>query len=268
MKKPMAVFLITFIIATALMACSASATLQNTVPTEEKPETVTGSNEATETPQDAVLVETVQPETTSTEPTAPLQDEISKMRAVVLEGMSEDDIKGLCTTIKRANKELEYSKIYDNLFAHLSDENSLLWNCFEQTGEIQTGWGYDGELSITDVMEEENITEDEFYKKYAMPVLKYNKQDAEGFAQELEGYQKSVVNKSLQSDLQQIIDLARLATQTHHVEHVVNMYHLLHDMDYFLLNYRMDKELPYIRDTSTISRYYGVLNVYAELECG
>lgn len=268
MKKPMAVFLITFIIATALMACSASATFQNTVPTGEKPETVTGSNEVTEIPQDTVLVETVQPETTSTEPTAPLPDKISEVRAIVLEGMSEDDIKGLCATIKRANKELEYSKIYDNLFARLSDENSLVWNCFHETGLVHYGWAYDGSLNMEKIMEEEGLTEDAFYEKYGEEVCRYINQDAEGFAQELEGYQKAVVNQALQSDLQQIIDLARLATQTHNVEHVVNMYHLLHDMDYFLLNYRMDKEMPYIRDTSTISRYYGVLNVYAELECG
>lgn len=268
MKKPMAVFLITFIIATALMACSASATFQNTVPTGEKPETVTGSNEVTEIPQDTVLVETVQPETTSTEPTAPLPDKISEVRAIVLEGMSEDDIKGLCATIKRANYTIEYTKIYENLFTRLSNPDSLLWNCFEQTGEVQFAWAFNTERPIEEVMEEENITEDEFYQKYAQPVVINVEQNAEGFAQELEGYQKAVVNQALQSDLQQIIDLARLATQTHNVEHVVNMYHLLHDMDYFLLNYRMDKEMPYIRDTSTISRYYGVLNVYAELECG
>lgn len=259
MEKRIVLLLIAFTVAAVLMACSTT----ETVPTIASSSTETAAPSETAS-VDETQMETVQSETTNSEPSAPLQDEISKMRAVVLEGMSEDDRKGLCATIKRANKELEYSKIYDNLFARLSDENSLLWNCFEQTGEIQTGWGYDGELSITDVMEEENITEDEFYEKYAMPVLKYNKQDAEGFAQELEGYQKAVVNQALQSDLQQIIDFVRLAAQTHNVDHVVNIYHLLHDMDYFLLNYRMDKELPYIRDTSTISKYYGVLNVYAE----
>lgn len=68
----------------------------------------------------------------------------------------------------------------------------------------------------------------------------------------------------MRSDLQYVIDEVRLAQQTHEVAHVENFYHVLHDMDYFLLNYRLDTEGQYIRDKSTISRYYGVLAVYGE----
>ena len=40
------------------------------------------------------------------------------------------------------------------------------------------------------------------------------------------------------------------------------MYHMLHDMDYFLLHYGMTDVEPYVEDTSTLSIYYGALDVW------
>ena len=53
-----------------------------------------------------------------------------------------------------------------------------------------------------------------------------------------------------------------MAAETHDVAYVESMYHILHDMDYYLLNYRSDTEGEFIRDKSTLSTYYGVLSVY------
>ena len=49
----------------------------------------------------------------------------------------------------------------------------------------------------------------------------------------------------------------------HDVEYVKNLYHVLHDMDYFLLRYSPEAVAPYISlDTSTVTKYYGILEVY------
>lgn len=214
------------------------------------------------------LEDTTVPEATPTPaPTAiPGPDKVDVMiqRGIALDRMSEEDADALCSLVKQANRTIESNAIYDRFFQRLADPDDLLWNCFDQTGEVQIGWFYDGKISKPDVMKEENLTEDEFCEKYGEKIVTNNDHDAEDFAQMLEQCRDTVVNEALRSDLQYVIDEVRLAAETHDVTHVEKMYHVLHDMDYFLLNYRLDTEGQYIRDKSTISKYYGVLAVYGE----
>lgn len=204
------------------------------------------------------------PVPTPTQKPGPQQEEVWAMRKIVLEGMKEEDINALCSLVKEANQTIESKDIYNKFFQQLSDPDNLFWNTFEQTGEIQIGWGYDGKIPKSDVMEEENLTEDEFFEKYGQVIAMHNDYNAEDFAQMLEQGRETVINEALRSDLQYVIDEVRLAAETHDVAYVKNMYHALHDLDYFLLNYRLDTEGQYIRDKSTISRYYGALSVYEE----
>lgn len=194
----------------------------------------------------------------------PQKEEVIALREKVVQGMSEDDVETLCTTIKKANQTIESAIIYNDFFEKLSDQESLMWNYFDESGEIQIGWGYDGDLSMSEVMENESLTEEEFYEKYGTKVIAYNDYSAEDFAQLIEQLRDTVYNDSLRYDLQCVIDEVRLATETHDVGHVESMYKLLHDMDYFLLNYRLDTEGQYIQDKSTVSKYYDVLSVYAD----
>lgn len=53
-----------------------------------------------------------------------------------------------------------------------------------------------------------------------------------------------------------------LAAETHEVEYAIIIYKLLHDMDYYLLRYGLEDVGKYVRDSSIISKYYGVLSVY------
>ena len=213
---------------------------------------------------DATPAPEVTPVPTPTLRPGPQKEEVQAMRETVLDGMAEEDIKALCSLVKNANEKIESKVIYNRFFQKLSDPDDLLWNSFDQTGEIQIGWAHDGKISKPDVMKEENLTEAEFYEKYGKEVAMYNDYDAEDFAQMLKKCRDTVENEAMRSDLQYVIDEVRLAQQTHEVAHVENFYHVLHDMDYFLLNYRLDTEGQYIRDKSTISRYYGVLAVYGE----
>lgn len=209
------------------------------------------------------ISESVQEDAGSVGVTAPKQAEVMAMREVVLDGMSEKETDTLSSLIKEANTKMESLIIYDNFFARLSDPDDLKWNYFDESGEIQIGWATgDDEQTIQEIMSQEGLTEAEYYEKYGNKVVAENKYSAEEFAQLLEEIQGSVLNEALKNDLQQIIDEARLAAETHDVEHAEKLYYLLHDMDYFLLNYRLDTEGQYIRDKSTISQYYGVLSVY------
>lgn len=73
---------------------------------------------------------------------------------------------------------------------------------------------------------------------------------------------ESVANEKLQDDLQQIIDATSQAATTHEMQYVYLIYRLLHDMDYYLLRYGLEDVGKYVKDISTVSKYYGVLSVY------
>ena len=199
---------------------------------------------------------------TDDETAAPGEDEIAAMREIVLEGVSENDAGEICSIIKTANHTIESAVIYDNFYSRLSDPDSLMWNYFDESGSIQIGWAYESDEYMQTKMSEESLTEAEFYEKYASKVITDNKYSAEEFAQTLEKYAAAIQNEAFKNDLLNISAFARMAAETHDIEYVESMYHILHDMDYYLLNYRSDTEGEYIRDKSTLYTYYGVLSVY------
>ena len=113
--------------------------------------------------------ETVENSDIQTENAAPTKKEVLAMRELVLDGMSDDEKERLTENIKVANLQMEYAYLNDNIFDKLSDKDSLYWNYFDQKGDIQIGWAYEGNKKT--VMNEEGITESEFYQKYGEPVM-------------------------------------------------------------------------------------------------
>lgn len=195
----------------------------------------------------------------------PSYEEVLKMREMALDGMEKEDIDRLCENIKVANQTMENGYLYDDLFEKLEDENNLYWNYFDKKGDIQVGWSYDGDYKeIRQIRESEDLTLDEFYQKYGKEVYAYNRFDADNFVALIEDMKKSVMNENLQNDLQYIADETKLAKETHQVEHAENIYKALHDMDYFLLRYGIKDVGEYVKDVSTIAKYYGVLSIYEE----
>ena len=204
--------------------------------------------------------ETVENNDIQTENAAPTKKEVLAMRELVLDGMSDDEKERLTENIKVANLQMEYAYLNDNIFDKLSDKDSLFWNYFDQKGDIQIGWAYEGNKKT--VMNEECITESEFYQKYGEPVMEYNRFDGANFVELIQDMQKSVQNESLSADLQQLIDLTNLAIETHEVEYANEIYKILHDLDYFLLRYGIEDVGKYTKDGSVVAKYYGVLMVY------
>ena len=199
----------------------------------------------------------------TTEIHIPSKEEVITMRETVLEGMSDEEIERLTENIKVANLRLEHAFLNDNIFDKLSDKDSLYWNYFDQKGDIQIGWSYDGSYSeMKAVMEDEGISENEFYEKYGNPVMEYNRFDADNFVELIQDMQESVHNEMLIADLQQLIDLTILAKETHEMEYANDIYKILHDLDYYLLRYGIEDVGKYTLDDSVVSTYYGVLTVY------
>lgn len=194
----------------------------------------------------------------------PSKEDVLAMRKIVLEGMSDEEIERLTENIKVANLTMENSYLYENLFEKLADKESLYWNYFDKKGDIQIDWAVESDINMKKTMESEGISEEEFYQKYGQPVVTYNRFDAANFIALVEDMQKSVQNELLRADLQQLINAASLAAETHDMEYANDIYKILHDMDYFLLRYGIEDVGGYTRYDDVVSKYYGVLNVYGE----
>lgn len=66
----------------------------------------------------------------------------------------------------------------------------------------------------------------------------------------------------MKKDFDQLIYNMEKAEETHNVEYIENIYKIVHDMDYFLLRYGPEDVGKYTKDSSMLTKYYGVLNVY------
>ena len=180
----------------------------------------------------------------------------------VLEGMTEEQVQRLKEAVMAANLDWEHRYLDSNIFGRLEDPDDLEWNRFEQTGEIQIGWTWDGKLGgdIDAVCREKNITKDEFYAQYGKRIVTENHEDADGFAERFSKLRDTVQDEALKADLQYIIDEMQLAKDTHEMAHANNLYEKLHDLDYFLLRYGPEDIGKYVRDRSTAEKYYGTLS--------
>ena len=90
---------------------------------DEQNQDITGVVETEElaTEQTTEVVDEVQVEEAEVVIT-PTKEEVLAMRAIVLTGMSEEEIKRLKENIKIANLQMEEAYLYDDLFARLEDK--------------------------------------------------------------------------------------------------------------------------------------------------
>lgn len=191
---------------------------------------------------------------------APSKEEVYNMRTEVLEGLTEGEVEELTEYIKITNLAFEHAKLYGNFFENLEDPQYPAWNYFEKTGEIQVGWAFNGDGKYDESL---GITYEEFLEEYGTPVIDYNNHDGNDFIDTIESVKEKLENDLLYADLENLIENMKFAMEKHDVEYVKNLYHVLHDMDYFLLIYSPEDVAPYISlDTSTVTKYYGILEVY------
>lgn len=258
-KKNTIIGMLMMVVAISLSACGEEQDIQSAIETNAaKEELQTGS--VKENVADENIAE---PDAEPEQKFIPSKEEVLAMRARVLEGMSEAEIERLTENIKIANLQMESGYLNDNLFEKLSDKDSPYWLYFDQKGEFQIGWWYQGTICSKDfIMWAENLSEEEFSEKYNDRGMVYNRFDADNFIDLIAEMQLTVHNEQLSADLQKLIDLTRLAQETHEMEYANEIYKILHDMDYFLLRYGIEDVGKYVKDDGMVSTYYGVLDVY------
>lgn len=190
----------------------------------------------------------------------PTKESVEYMRKIVLEGMEQDEIDKMTEDIKMANLVLENAIMHNQLLERLENPNDLYWNYIDCSGKFQIGWAFE-ENSIYD-KRTADLTEEEFNKKYGKPVMAYSEYDAERFIDIMSEHKESINSERLNKDFANLINYMVSAQKFHDVKYIKQIYEILHDMDYFLLRYGLEDVGKYTKDNSTITKYYGVLNVY------
>ncbi len=175
----------------------------------------------------------------------PSKEEVLAMREKVLEGMAEEEIERLTLNIKDLNVTWESLYFYSDIFSKLEDPESLYWNYIDDSGEILLGYA-----------ENEDGTTAE--------VTAFNRFDWESFSTLIQDMQQSVQSEELKKELDALVEAATQAHETHEMEYAKTMFHILHDLDYFLLRYGIEDVGEYMQDKSFVATYYGALSLYEE----
>ena len=193
-------------------------------------------------------------------PQRPSMEEVLAMRQAVTQGMSEEEIARITDYIKVANLAMEKGYLYESLFERMEDPEDLYWNYVDQEGWIQIEW----DIAKKPYVAASGLSRREWGEKYGEPVFIYNHYNADSFIVLMEKLRDSLQTELLKADFDYLISCMQLAKDTHDVEYMLEIYRVLHDMDYFLFRYGIEDMGNYVDDISTISKYYGVLSVYAE----
>lgn len=178
---------------------------------------------------------------------APTEQDVLAMRQAVEAGMSSEEIAWLTEVIKQTNLWWEQRYMWEDIFgwSRLGDPENLTWNYFDQTGVIQIGWADSSDADGTQVK-----------------VVVENEYDADAFISVISELKATVQSGLVDEDFDRLMELCAKAKATHDVRYAIEMYHMLHDMDYFLLRCGMTDVEPYVEDTSTLSVYYGAFSVW------
>ncbi len=107
------------------------------------------------------------------------------------------------------------------------------------------------------------MTEEEFFAVYGSKVVTHNSYTGDDFIRLIEGLKEITHSQYLRDEFEYLIQEMKLLKDDHKVEHLYNIYYILHDMDYYLLRYGPTDVAPYTIDDSTILKYYGALKIYA-----
>ena len=107
------------------------------------------------------------------------------------------------------------------------------------------------------------MTEDEFYERHGEKVIEPdNTRDAASFRTRMTALKESVKSGLLDDDFDRMIALCDRARETHDVNEVIELYHMLHDLDYYVLRYGPSDVGSRTWGPSIASKYYGCLRVW------
>lgn len=177
----------------------------------------------------------------------PTEADVLALRDRVTEGMTDGEKAALRDAVVNANLALEHRYFYDSFFERLRDPESLYWNYFEETGEIQIGWAESSDGTRTKVMDTNNFAVEDYVRR-------------------LQSLKETVVSGLLDEDFDRLTELLTTAKRDHDGAAVLEFYHMFHDLDYFLMRFGETDVGPYVVDRSTVTLYYGALAVWKNEE--
>jgi hypothetical protein len=191
----------------------------------------------------------------------PDKEAVLAAREAALEGMTEEEIERVKNVAIGINLKLEHEFLYGDIEYAMADPNSAMWNYLEQAGEdIIVGYAYRQE--IWEQKEELGLSDEEFQAQYGEPVYADNEYDAARLIEIFTELQDSIQNEAFKQDWIILTEYVQKAKDTHDIQYIRDMYHMAHDMDYYLLRYGPEDVGAYIEDKSTVDMYYGVLEDY------
>lgn len=256
-RRTLVIILATFTLIAATVGCSANDTGHDKESVKDSAANQTAESEHAKSDQPKTPEKNTTDQETSTPPD---KATVFSQRALALDGMSEDDIETLTSTISKLNLRLESEFMFNDLEKRLSDPDSYSWNFLDQTGEIVIGYSFDEEAM--NKKKELNLTEEEFEKQYGEEVIYNNEYDADRICEILNTLKNTVQDENLIHDFDNGIEYLQKAKNTHDVQYFLDFYRLFHDMDYYLLRYGHEDFSMQVRDTSTVDLFYGMLSCY------
>lgn len=194
---------------------------------------------------------------------APTKEQVLAMREMVLEGMTQKEKSSLTELIKAENLQKEYRYLKDNQFWNLKKSDSPYWRIFSESGTIILYYAFDANTPV--YTPDSGMTEEEYNITYGTPVVyELDTPLSEEFCLFLEEVEQLLASDILDGDLEQMREYMRLATETHDVEYLYQIFYKLHDLDYFLFRYGPEDVGEYVWDDSFVTLFYDSLLVYEE----
>lgn len=195
-------------------------------------------------------------------PSHPSEYAVSEISRTAFAGLSETEIKDFhefITEIHNNWVDLEDPERSDLI---LSDSGAARWNYFHQTGEIIIGYVYSHR--VWGERDSLGLSPRELEAEYGEPVFDQNNYDADGMITKIESFRQKVQDPLFRKDLDRLANAVLNAKDTHAQEYAVEMYQILHDMDYYLFRYGPDY-IDSAYDMQEKEKFYGVLEVHKNL---
>lgn len=207
--------------------------------------------------KESLQVEIVEQKT----PIQPTEEEVLKMRKKVLSGMTDEEVKRLTKLIQKGNHIAESDYLPANDFLRFINPKSLKWKLFTDSGDVIIGYAFDSE--VPPYSQFNDITEEEYNKKYGTPVVESNEKPIqEEFYRYINNIEALLKTSLLDKDLNEMRRYMELAVATHDVKYLREIYYRLHDMDYYLFQYGPTDVSRDVAYGSSIDIFYGRLCVY------
>ncbi|MFZ7121065.1 MAG: hypothetical protein ACOWWH_08965 [Eubacteriaceae bacterium] len=152
----------------------------------------------------------------------------------VLEGLNKQEIKEIKETINRIHLYFEIQFIEMNISTTLSDPESPIWVIWEKTGTI------DGD----DIPGSDPV---------------FNEYDGDSFIKDLELIKRLVDGDKLKADISVTQKLISFAVKNHDLSALYYAHQMLHDIDYWVINYPIEYPIAAPPSWKGVHTYFGVV---------